>query len=266
MTVRTARLSVALLFAAPLAAAPLHAQGVEYATGTTKYRISTNAKGSQTSPMGNADFQLGVQERITVNVMKHAKDTVMATMTLDSIAFQSSAGPAPDVSKMTGAHFVTLMSPTGKFYSSKTPDGIDPALGQITDGIGFFLPAFRGNVANGVTWTDTTTGKVSVQGMDMDRTSVSNYKVNGDTTISGEKAFRVQRITTSKAAGSGSMQGTPMTMETSGTGTGAFFITPKGVFLGATSSDDVNTKITVLAQNVEISVKQNVQTKVEAIR
>jgi hypothetical protein len=265
MTVRTARLSVALLFAAPLAAAPLHAQGVEYATGTTKYRISTNAKGSQTSPMGNADFQLGVQEQITVNVMKHAKDTVMATMTLDSIAFQS-AGPAPDVSKVTGAHFVTLMSPTGKFYSSKTPDGIDPALGQITDGIGRFLPAFRGNVANGVTWTDTTTGKVSVQGMDMDRTSVSNYKVNGDTTIGGETAFRVQRITTSKAAASGAMQGTPVTVETTGTSTGAFFISPKGVFLGSTSTDDGNTKITVLAQNVEISVKQNVQTKVEAIK
>lgn len=266
MTVRTARLSVALLFAAPLAAAPLHAQGVEYAIGTTKYRISTNLKGSQTSPGGNADFQLGVQERITVNVMKHAKDTVMATMTLDSIAFQSAAGPAPDVSKMTGARFVTLMSPTGKFYLSKAPDGIDPALRQIADGIERFLPAFRGTVANGVTWADTITARVPMQGVDMDRTSVSSYKVNGDTTIGGAKAFRVQRSTTLKATGSGAMQGTPVTMEITGTSTGAFFITPKGVFLGATSIDDVTTKITVLAQNLEIGVQQNVQTKVEAIK
>jgi len=269
MTVRTARLSAALLFAAPLAVSLLHAQGVEYAAGTTRYRVSANAKGSQTSPMGSADFQVGVQEQITVNVMKHAKDTLMATMTLDSIAFQSSAGQVPDPSKMTGARFVTLMSLTGKFYSSKAPDGIDPALRQLTDGIGRFLPAFRGNVANGVTWADTITARVPVQGVDMDRTSVSSYKVSGDTTIGGQKAFRVQRITTSKATGSGAMQGTPVTMETSGTSAGAFFITPKGVFLGATSTDDENTKITVLAQNaqnVEISVKQNVQTKVEAIK
>lgn len=266
MAVRTAHLSVVLLFAAPLAIAPLCAQGVAYAVGTNKYRVTANVKGSQTSPMGNADFQVGVQEQITVNLMKHAKDTVMATMTLDSIAFQSSGGPSPDVSKMMGVHFVTLMSPTGTFYSSKAPDGIDPSLASITDGIGRLLPAFRGNVANGITWTDTTAGKVSVQGMDMDRTSVSNYKVRGDTTIGVEKAFRIQRITTSKAAGSGSLNGAQVTVETSGTSTGAFFITPKGVFLGSTSKDDSSTKITFMAQNIEVGVKQNMQTTVEAIK
>jgi hypothetical protein len=266
MAVRTAHLSVALLFAAPLAIAPLRAQGVAYAAGTNKYRVTANVKGTQTSMMGNAEFQVGVQEQITVNLMKHAKDTVMATMTLDSIAFQSSAGQSPDVSKMMGVHFVTLMSPTGTFYFSKAPDGIDPSLASITDGIGRLLPAFRGNVANGVTWTDTTSGKVSVQGMDMDRTTVSNYNVRGDTTIGAEKAFRIQRITTSKAAGSGSLNGAQVTIETSGTSTGAFFLTPKGVYLGGTSTDDANTKITVLAQNLEIGVKQSVQTKVEAIK
>ena len=51
MSVRFARLSLALLIAAPFAAAPLSAQSVEYAAGTTKYRISTMTKGSQWSPM-----------------------------------------------------------------------------------------------------------------------------------------------------------------------------------------------------------------------
>ncbi|MBC7671747.1 MAG: hypothetical protein H7247_04935, partial [Polaromonas sp.] len=59
MTVRIARLSAALLLAAPFAAAPLAAQA-EYAAGTTRYRVTMDAKGTQTSPMGNASFELGL--------------------------------------------------------------------------------------------------------------------------------------------------------------------------------------------------------------
>ena len=265
MTVRTARLSAALLLAAPFAAAPLAAQA-EYAAGTTRYRVTTDVKGTQTSPMGNASFEMGMKEQLTVSVMKHAKDTVMATIKVDSIAMKATGAPAPDLSKVTGAQFVTLMSPTGKFYSSKAPQGMDPALGQITDGIGKFLPSFRAGVANGMTWSDTTSGKVSQQGMDMDRTSISSFKVNGDTTIAGEKAFRIERVTTTKAAGSGTMQGTPMTMETTGTGSGAYYLTAKGVFLGAQGNDEVNTKVLVLAQNIEIAIKQQAHTTVEAIK
>ena len=51
MSVRSARLSLALLVAAPVVVAPLSAQGVEYAAGTTKYRISTTTKGTQSSPI-----------------------------------------------------------------------------------------------------------------------------------------------------------------------------------------------------------------------
>jgi len=55
-------------------------------------------------------------------------------------------------------------------------------------------------------------------------------------------------------------------METVGNSTGAFFVTPKGAFLGSTNTDDVNLKITILAQNTEITIKQVVQTKTEAIK
>lgn len=265
MTVRIARLSAALVLAMPLAAAPLSAQA-EYAAGTTRYRVTTDVNGTQTSPMGNAAFDVALQQQLTVSLMSHARDTVMATIRVDSITMKSSAGPTPDMSKVTGAQFLIMISPTGKFYSSTPPAGLDPSLSQITEGIGRFLPTFRAGVTNGMTWADTTTGKVSQQGIDMDRTSVANYKVNGDTTIAGEKAFRIERVTSMKAAGSGTMQGTPMTMETTGTGVGAYYLTRKGVYLGAQSNDEVNTKVTVLAQNMEIAIKQQVHTKVEAIK
>jgi hypothetical protein len=267
MSVSSARLSMALLIAAPFVAAPLSAQGVEYAAGTTKYRISTSTKGTQSSPMGSGSFEVGLQQQITVNLMKHAKDTVMATITFDSVAIKTSAGPTPDASSLVGKHLVSLISPTGKFYSAKPIDGVvDPALSAITEGVSHLLPTYRGNLTAGMTWADTVSGKFNQQGIDVDRTTVTTYKVSGDTTIGGQKALRVERNANIKAAGSGTMQNTPMSMETIGNSTGAFFLSPKGAYLGGTNTDDVNLKITILAQNTEITIKQVVQTKTEAIK
>lgn len=265
MTDRIARLSAALLLAAPFAAAPLPAQAVEYAAGTMKFHVTTATTGSQTTPGGTSTFEVGLDEKITVNLMKHAKDTVMATMTLDSITLKS-PGPAVDLSKLLGAKVVALVSPTGKFYSAKAPAGLDPQLAQITDGMGKFMPSFHGNLAKGQTWTDTVSGKVSQMGLDVDRTTVSSYSVDGDTTIGSEKAFRIQRATSAKGIGAGNMQGTPVTLEMTGSSVGTFYITPKGTYLGALSKDDVLIKLTVLQQNMEVTIKQAGVTRTEAIK
>ena len=266
MSARFARPLMALLFSAQLLPASLRAQTTEYAAGTTKYRISTATKGTQASPMGNASFELGLQQQLTVSLMKHARDTVMATITIDSITLKSS-GPAPDVSKLVGKQWISLISPTGKFYSTKAPEGaIDPQLSQLAENISHLLPAYRGKLAQGTTWTDTISAKVNQLGMDVDRMIVTTYKVSGDSTINGEKAVRVARSASAKAAGSGVMQGTPVTMETAATSTGSFFITPNGVYVGGTNTDDVNVKLTILAQNTEINIKQNAQTTTEVIK
>ena len=57
-----------------------------------------------------------------------------------------------------------------------------------------------------------------------------------------------------------------MTMETAVTGAGAYYLTAKGVYLGAQGTDEVNTKVLVLAQNIEIAIKQQMHTTVEAIK
>ena len=59
MTVRSFALPAALLLVAPLVAVPLRAQGVEYATGTTRYRLSTTTKGSQIVPDGQSGLPDG---------------------------------------------------------------------------------------------------------------------------------------------------------------------------------------------------------------
>ena len=265
MVARSTRLTLVLILATPLGVA-ISAQAPEYSAGTMKYRVVTNAKGSQISPMGSQSFEVGLREQLTVDLMKQAKDTVMATITVDSIAFSSTAGPAPDVSGARGAKFVNMISPTGTVYSTRPPAGLDPALAQITEGINHFLPAYRAHLAKGVTWSDTTKGKITQQGLELDRTIVSNYSVAGDTTYAGQKAIKINRITNTTATGSGSAGGMPINMVTTGTGTSVYFISPKGAFLGATSADEVDSKITVISQNVEIGVKQSVQSTVDAIK
>jgi hypothetical protein len=257
---------VALLAATMvLGALPLGAQEVEYAAGTTRYRVSTTTKGTQSTPMGNTGFELGMRQQLTLNLARQSKDTILATVTLDSIALDG-ADEVAEVAALRGAKFVSLVSPTGRVYSSQSPANQNLLASQIAEGITRFLPAYRAHLKTGATWADTTAGKVTQQGVEVERTIVSNFTVEHDTTIGGVKAFKVARVTSVKAAGSGSAQGTPISMESSGTSNGAFFVSTKGVFLGGSSNDDVDLKLKILAQGAEISMKQNARTKIEPIQ
>ena len=265
MTARLQLLPAALLLVAPLVAAPLRAQGLQYAAGTTRYRLSTSTKGSQTSPMGNQDFQIDARQQLTVNIAKQTKDTMVATVTLDSLSVKSAQG-APDLSRLLGSKFVSYISPTGQVYSTKAAEGSDPMLAQVTESVARFLPTYRRDMKAGMTWADTTSGKVTQQGLEVERTIIANYKVIGDTAIAGEQAFKVERASTVKAAGSGSAQGTPISLESVTTSNAVFFLSPKGQYLGGRQNDDINVKITILAQGAEITIKQLAESKIEAIR
>jgi hypothetical protein len=265
MTVRSFTLRAALLLVAPLAAAPLHAQNVEYAPGTMRYRISTVNSGSQTSPMGNQDFHMDVRQLLTVNLARSAKDTVVATVTLDSMDI-SGAPSRPDLSRVLGAKFVSYISPTGKLYSTRAPEGADPVLTQVTQGVARFLPSYRSNLHAGMTWADTVTDKVNQDGMELNRTVASSYKVLGDTTVSGTKAFKVSRVSKAKAAGSGTTQGQPISVESATTSDAIFLLSPKGVYLGGRQNDDIDVKITILSQGAEINVKQTAASTIQAVQ
>jgi hypothetical protein len=191
---------------------------------------------------------------------------MVATVTLDSIALSGGGAAAADVSSLMGSKFVSMVSPTGRVYSTKAPAAGNPLVSQLAEGISRFLPTYRTDLKAGSTWSDTTTGKVTQQGMNVDRTVVSNFRVERDTTIGGVKAIKIVRATSVKAAGSGTLQNTPVSMESSSTSNGAFFLSSGGVFLGGSSNDDVDVKVHILAQGAEISMKQSAQTRIEPIQ
>jgi hypothetical protein len=258
MAAHSMLLPAALLLAVPLAASPLRAQGVEYALGSSSYHVSTATKGTQTSPMGNQEFDVGVEQRITVNIARQAKDTLIATLTIDSISLKSS-GPTPDVSRYQGTKFTSKLSPTGRVYS-------DVLLGQLSESIARFLPTYRRDLHPGLTWSDSTTGKAMQQGMEVDRTIIADYIVTGDTSIAGEKAFAVKRHTSSKAAGSGSPGGNAVSRLSATRSDASFVLSPRGDYLGGTSNDDIDLTLTIVAQGAEINVRQKAVQTVQRIR
>jgi hypothetical protein len=267
MSHRSALLSTLVVLLAPPLAVPLAAQGIEYATGTMKYRISTTTKVSQSSPAGTQEFDVGIRQRYTVNLARQARDTVRETVTVDSITVSSNS-QVPDMANLVGATFTGLLSPTGRVYSTTPPAVANPMLAQLSESVARFLPTYRGDLRTGATWSDTTSGKVVQQGMEVDKTTVADYTVLGDTTVAGEKAFRVKRVTKMKASGSGLAQGTPIALESSALSDARILLSPRGVYLGSTSSDDVTLKVTAMGegQHAEYNIKQLGQTRVEAIR
>lgn len=256
--------SATLLVLGPLLAAPAGAQGTEYAAGTTRYRLTSTTTGSQSSPMGSQDFTLEARQQLTVNLSRRGGDTIVANVTIDSIVLKS-ATVAPDVSKLVGTRVVSLLSPTGKLYSFRTDSAGHPMLSQVTDAVSRFLPTFRRDLKTGLAWTDTTTGKVTQQGVELDRTVIASYAVLGDSSVAGEQAWQIERKATVKAAGSGMAQGQPVALESVTTSTSRFLLTPKGVYLGGRQSDDTAVKVSILAQNIDINIKQASKTQVDVI-
>src|SRR5690348_11097076 len=77
-----ASLGVALLLAPKL----VTAQRLEYAAGTTHYDITTNATGFAEQMGQRQDVNFDTDQRVTLTIARHSKDTLDLTMTLDSLS------------------------------------------------------------------------------------------------------------------------------------------------------------------------------------
>jgi hypothetical protein len=265
MFARPSRLALALALALPTA---VSAQGFEYAPTTAQYRLTSTTKGAQEAMGQKQEFESSNSQLLSITVARPSKDTVAMTAVIDSITAVGPMGMVPPgLDKLLGVKVSAKLSPFGAVYSSEGPKDTTIAnVAQITDEMGRFLPRIRGKLTAGSSWTDTTTGKVKQNGIDIDRQVVAKYTVAGDTTIGGEKAWKITRETTTSLSGSGAPQGQPMTMEGVSNGKGTLFMSQKGVFVGSTSEDQANIKITLAANGMEIGVTTTANTKVEKVK
>jgi len=265
MFVRPTRLALALSIALPTIAA---AQGFEYAPGSARYRVVQTTKAAQEIMGQKQEIESSSNQVMTVTLARSAKDTVAMSVVLDSMTSSNSMGmPTQLIDRFIGMKVAAKVSPTGRFYTVEGPgEQALPNSTSMTDALGNFLPKMRARLDKGITWTDTTTGKVKQGGIDIDRKTISKYTVEGDTTIGAEKSWKVVRIDSTSMSGSGASQNGLMTMEGTTTGKGSIFVSPKGVFLGAEGTEAAVLKIILAANGMEIGVTQNAVTKVEKIK
>ena len=261
------RSSLALLVALAFPTAAI-AQSFEYAPTKAQYRLTSTTKGAQEAMGQKQEFESSNSQLLSVTLAKQTKDTVALTVVLDSITAVGPMGMIPPgLDKLIGIKVSAKLSPFGSVYSSEGPTDTTIAnISQITEEMGRFLPRIRGKLSTGSTWTDTTSGKVKQNGLDIDRKVISKFTVVGDTTVAGEKSWKIARESNTSLTGSGAPQGQPMTMEGTSTGKGTLVVSQKGVFVGSQQEDQANIKITLAANGMEIGVTTSANTKVEKVK
>lgn len=263
MFARSRRLALVALLAAPTLAA---AQDLTYAIGTSKYRVTSKTTGSQEAMGQKQEFETSSTQLLSVDVARVNKDTLLMTATIDSIAVVGPMGMTPPgLDQLRGFKTMAKISPFGFVYSAKGSNDSIPQATQLTDEMSRLLPRIRGKLAVGTTWTDTTTGTVNQNGLDIKREVVTKFTVKGDTTVAGEKAWNIARESDVTMSGSGAPQGQAMTMGGTAKGMGTIVVSQKGVFLGSTAKDDVNISIVIAANGMEVGVVQNAETTIERL-
>jgi hypothetical protein len=218
------------------------AQGsAAYAPGKLRYHVTTVSTRAQPLGGGRApfDFSTTTNQWIALEVTPQSRDTLKVAITVDSIRITSTLdAPPPDVSVLQGAKFTGTMSPRGRIYSLTPAAGsTDGKLGATATALKrFLLPLPARSLAPGASWADTVVEHPKIGTINITSSSVTTYKVAGDTTVSGQRAWRIDRYTTIAQLGKGMEAGQPLEISSSGTVTGMQFFTDKGVLLGGQST------------------------------
>lgn len=264
MFARTGRLALLLLAGAPAVALAQFS----YSPGTSQYRITTSMKGAQEVMGQRQEIESSSNQLVTVAVTRAGRDTLQVATTMDSIAVVGPMGMVPPgIDRIRGTTVVARVSPTGQVYAVTTPapDSLAEAA-NLTYEMSNVLPKVRSALAAGAAWTDTTSRKASQGGIDLDRNTVASYSVAGDTTIGGQKAWKIARTAKVAVTGSGAQGGQPMTVEGTEEHTGTMFIAPNGSFLGYANDVQANIKVLLAASGMEVGITQNATTKIEKVK
>lgn len=260
------RVATLLLFAATTLGA--QESRLWYTPGTVRYRISTSSTTAQEMQGQKQEFSASSEQRVSVTIGKAKGDSLPLSIVLDSITQTTNAPMAPDVSKLIGMHLEGVMSPQGRVHTAsvKAADGTE-AIAQQTEALKRFLPRLPAMIRTGVTWTDTVEAKMPMSnGVELSRNAIVNYAVLGDTTIAGQKVWKISMESKARVAGKGSQGGADFTIDGGASGHGMTYVAPDGWFVGMDASEKQELAVTVAAVGMIIPVTTSSSTKVERIR
>ena len=217
--------ALALATAAAAQRAPVTARYRVDQTLTQNMDASAAGRGKQTMSFSTSSF-------LTLTLTDSAGGRSVR-MVVDSMRGDSAAPVPPEVfDSAKGAEFHAFLNSAGKLGDLEAVNTTPAALrvqGFLTD---FFPWVKPGGVKAGDRWADTSS-KATTNGSDSVVVKrITAYRVVGNEARNARKALRVASEYSSNVAGTQPTPNGPARIEGAGKGTGTYFVTPDGQYLG----------------------------------
>jgi hypothetical protein len=235
-----------LVLAALALATRIDAQAIRYAPGAYKYSVLTVIK--KTDRISDQPLQstLTADQKMSLTIAAHGADSLAFKMTLVDYSLSSDLPiQLPNVERLKGTTVEGVMTPAGRMtrytHTSTQAGGAD--IVAIAQNMSRFLVALAPLSGSARTWTDTTDSRQTSDGGGMNERTVTTSTIDGDTVYNGAKAWRIQRRTTFTASGTTTQDKQVLEIASDGTGSGTYYVSERGVYLGARSRTLSNSTI-----------------------
>jgi hypothetical protein len=261
--------AAALAIACALPAQQSSAGGeITYSPGARRYHLVSVVKRTQEQGGQKAEFTITNEQRVSVNIAQHGKDTLDFTYTLDSTHLTTNPPVhLPDVSRIRGTKVTGSMSPTGRVYEHKSSLAEDDAEARnLVEGMTRFLVTLPKGAKAGTTWADTASNSVKSDGNNLDMRTITTSKILGDTTFDGERAWRVERTSVLSLSGDQNHNGQLLKVAGQGKGSGMYYLSASGVYLGSSAKQHMAMTISIPGTGQSIPVTQEVESRVELVK
>ena len=201
---------------------------------TSKYRVDqslTQEVDGTASGVGKQVLKFTTTTFVTVTLDDSAGGRTLRVV-IDSMKGDSATPiPAAVMDSARGGEFRAFLARSGK-PSPLTPTGTSSAAAQVQGLLSDFFPWVRPGFKVGEAWADTS---VNVTGAGSDTVTVrrvTKYKAAASETRTPPKAVKITADHTSNVAGSQPTPQGPAKIEGTGSGSGAYFVSPDGRYLG----------------------------------
>jgi hypothetical protein len=201
---------------------------------TAKYRVDqslTQEVDGTASGAGKQVLRFTTSTFVTVTLTDSAGGRAMRVV-IDSMKGDSASPiPAAVMVSARGGEFRAFLDRRGK-PSPLTPTGASPAASQVQGLLSDFYPWVRPGFKVGESWADTSVNTTGAGSDTVTVRRVTNYKAAASETGQAVKAVRITADHTSNVAGNQPTPQGPARLEGSGSGSGTYFVSPDGRYLG----------------------------------
>ena len=246
-----------------------HRSTFAYQPGTYRYAVTTTVERSQDQPADRPPFtfQVVTKQQVSLTLATVTPDTLDLTIAVDSISVSSSlAAPAPNLERIRGAKLRGKLSPTGRVYAFQAPSNADPETAALYGAFRrFLIPMPSGQLSVGSKWVDTTTDRVTKEGLDVTTRTITTSRVASDTTIGGQAAWRIDRNSVVEAHGAGTEAGRQIKLRNDGTIAGTHYIGARGVYLGSTSTQRAEMLLSAGESDAAMPIVQTIKSTVQPL-